>query len=75
MILSAKQRQIMTLESRIAGCQWEEGRERDGWENWGWWMQTVTLGMDGQWAHTVQHRELWMTGDFAVQQKLKKHCK
>ena len=34
------------------GWQW------DGWEVWGFSMQTVIIGMDGQWGPTVQHREL-----------------
>ena len=42
---------------------------------WGWWRQTVTLGMDGQWGPTVEQRELCVIGHFAIQQKLKNHCK
>ena len=37
-------------------------REWDGWGAWGWWMQTVMFGMDGQWGPTVQHRQLCVTG-------------
>ena len=29
-----------------------------GQEVWGWWMKTVTFGMDGKWGPTIQHREL-----------------
>ena len=38
------------------------GREWDGQAVWGFWMQTVVFGMDGQWGSTVQHRELCVTG-------------
>ena len=48
MILSTKQKQITAKESRnAAGCQRGEGREWDGQGVWGWWMLTVTFGMDG----------------------------
>ena len=60
---------------QTCGCQGREGRKWDGQGIWGCWMQTVTFGMDGQWASTVQHRELYVMGHFAVQQKLKKHVK
>ena len=30
--------------------------------SWGWWIQTVTFEMDGQWGPTVQHRELYAIG-------------
>ena len=49
---------------QTSGC-WgdgEEGRERDGWGVWGWWMQIVTFRMDGQWGPTIQHRKLCMPG-------------
>ena len=29
---------------------------------WGWWIQTVTFGIVGQWALTLQHKELCVTG-------------
>ena len=35
------------------GSQWGEGREWDEQGVWGFWMQTVTFGMDGQWGPTV----------------------
>ena len=36
-------------------------KEWDGWGVWGWWIQTVTFGIDGQWGSTVHHRELCVT--------------
>ena len=47
---------------QTCGCQQGEGKEWDGWQVWGWWIQTVMFGMNGQWAFTVQHRELWVIG-------------
>ena len=35
------------------------------WDEWwvcGWWIQTVTFGMDGKAAPTVQHGELCLIG-------------
>ena len=56
------------------GCQGVGRWEWDGWGVWGWWMQIIIFGMDGQWCPTVQHRELCMTGSLCyIQQKLKKH--
>ena len=40
-------------------CFWGGGGgvEWDGRGVWGWWRQTVTIGMDGESGPTVQHRE------------------
>ena len=38
------------------------GREWYGQRVWGWWMQNLTFGMEGQWGLIAQHRELGMTG-------------
>ena len=46
MNLSTKQKQIM--ESRLVVPMVGGGKEWDGWGVWGWWMQTVIFGMDGQ---------------------------
>ena len=35
-----------------------KGREWDGPGVWGWWMQTITFGMDRQWTPTVSHRRM-----------------
>ena len=43
---------------QACGCQWGVRKEWDGWGVWGWWMQTVTFGMDRQCGLTVQEREL-----------------
>ena len=59
MILSTKQ--ITDMERNL----WLLGggeREWDGWGVWGWWIQTVTVGVDGQWTPAVQHRELCVIG-------------
>ena len=40
-----------------------------------WLDANVTFGINGQQETIVQHRELCVTGYFAVQDKLKKHCK
>ena len=50
MIPSTKQKQITDMESRlvVAGGGGEWGKEWDGWGVWGWWIQTVAFGMDGQ---------------------------
>ena len=47
MILSTKQKWITDIESRLVVLRGVV-REWDGWGVWGWWMQTVTFGMDGQ---------------------------
>ena len=63
MILSTKQKQIKAKESRLVVTQGKEARKGVGWTGvWGCWMQTVTFGMDGQWASNVQHRELCVIG-------------
>ena len=38
----------------------------------GLWMQTVTFGMDGQWAPTVQHRELHVIGSICCTGEIEK---
>ena len=49
----------MNMESRLVVAR--RRGERGGWMGvWGWWIQTVTFGMHGQWAPTIQHRELYM---------------
>ena len=59
----------MAKKSRLVGGGW------DGQGGWSFGRQTVTFGINGQWGPTVQHRELYVIGSLAVQQKLKKHCK
>ena len=50
MIPSTKQKHIMDMENRL----WLPGRkEWDAWQVCDWWIQTITFGMDGQWAPTV----------------------
>ena len=49
MIQSTKQKQVMDMESRLVIAR-RRGGEWDGWQIWGWWIQTITFGMDGQWA-------------------------
>ena len=63
MILSTKQKHIIDMESRLV----VDGGRVGKWEGvgqgiWDWWIQTVTFGMHGQRAPTVQHRQLGMTG-------------
>ena len=36
----------------------------------GFWMQTVTPEMDGQWDPTVQHREMCVTGSLCCTTEL-----
>ena len=48
MILSTKQKQTHGHGEQTCGCHGEEGREWDGQGVWGWWIQTVTFGVDGQ---------------------------
>ena len=55
MILPPKQKQIMAMESRLVVAGGGE-REWGGRGAWGWWMQTVTFAVDGQWGLTVRHR-------------------
>ena len=60
MILATKEKQIMAMGSKLVvarGWGEERGSGMDG-EFWGWWMQTVTFGMNKQWGPTVQHRKL-----------------
>ena len=52
-------------------CQGGGGREWDRWGVCGWWMQTVTMGMDGEWSSTVQHREQCMTGSLCCTREIK----
>ena len=47
---------------QTCGCQRGGGREWNGSEEWGWWMQTVIFGMNDQWGPIVHHRELCITG-------------
>ena len=61
MILSTKQKQITAKESRHLVPR-REGREGDEWMVYGFVMQTIIFGMDGQWGPTVQHRALCMIG-------------
>ena len=49
MILSTKQKQITAKESSLVAAR-EGGRVWDGHGVWGWWIQSVTLGMDGLWS-------------------------
>ena len=50
-----------------------EGRQSDGWgfQVWGCWMQTVTFGMDWQWAPTVQHKEWYVAGSLCCTTEIK----
>ena len=48
MILSTDTDTDHSQGEQICGCQ--GGREWDGQGVWGWWVKTVTLGMDGQWG-------------------------
>ena len=54
------------------GCQGGWGREWDGRGVWDWWIQTVKFGMDGQWAPTVQHRELCVIGSLCCTAEIEK---
>ena len=38
---------------QTCGCWWGWGKELDGQGVWGWWVQTVTFGMDKQLGPTV----------------------
>ena len=69
MNLSTEQRQIMAIERRfgVAGG----GREWDGWGVWGWWMQTVTFGMDRQWGPIIQPGELHISVSFCCTTEIK----
>ena len=49
-------------EEQTCGSQGAMGREWNGWAFSGFWMQTVTSGMDGQQGPTVQQRELCVIG-------------
>ena len=55
MILSTKQEQ---RGEQTCGFQCGRRSEWGGQAVWGFWMQPVIFGMDGQWGPTVQHREL-----------------
>jgi len=68
MIPSTKQKQIIAKESRLVVPREEEGgrREWDGRAVWGFWMQTVICAIDGQWGLAVQHRELFVIGDWVT---------
>ena len=44
------------------GSQGIRGREWDEWSVQGFWIQTVILGMNGQWGPTIHHRELCVIG-------------
>ena len=59
----------MAKESRLS-FPGEEGREWDGQALLGFWMQTVKLGMDGQWGPTLQHRELCVIGSLCCTTEL-----
>ena len=56
----------------VSGSQQGGGREWDGWGVWGFGMQTVTFGMDGQWDPTIQHRELCVIGSLCHTTKYSK---
>ena len=60
---------------QTCGCQGVWGREWNEWGVLGWWIQTVTFGIDGQCVPTVYHREPCVIGSLSVKKKLKKHCK
>ena len=49
-------------EEHTCGCQGRAGMEWEGQGVWALWIQTLTFGMDGQWAPTVQHWKLYMIG-------------
>ena len=52
MILSTKQKQSRVKERRLVVPRGGEGRV--GWTgSLGFWLQTVTFGMDGQWGPTI----------------------
>ena len=52
-----------------------EKYRRRGWDGWavsGFWMQTVILGMDGQWGSIVQHREMCLIGSLCCTTEIEK---
>ena len=51
---------------------WGEGRELDGRGVLGWWIQTLSFEMEGQWAPTVQHRELCVMGSLCCTTEIEK---
>ena len=53
MILSTKQKQITGQGEQTCGCQRGRG---DGVGFQGWWIQTVTFGIDGQQGPTLHCR-------------------
>ena len=58
MILSKKRETDHSQGEQTCGCLQGVGREWDGRRVWGWWVQTATFGLDGQWGLTIQHRGL-----------------
>ena len=59
------------LREQTCSCWWGGGGV--GWTgNLGWWMQTVTFGMDGHWGPTVQLRELCVIGSLCCTMETKK---
>ena len=75
MIQSTKQKQIKAKESRLVIAR--QGGEGTGMEGgvWGWWVQTVKFGMQGQWGPTVWHRELCVIRSLCCTTEIKKHYK
>ena len=63
MVLSTKQTDHGQREETY-GSQGRGGKEWDKQGVWGFWMQTVKFGTDGQWSPTAQHKELCVHGSF-----------
>ena len=59
-----------TCGSRGGEGGWRE--EIGGPAVWGFWMQTVVFGMDGQWGPTIQHRELCVIGSLCCTTEIEK---
>ena len=53
MILTTKQKQIMAKEDTLVVPSGGGGGEWDEWAIWGFGVQSVISGMDGQWGPTV----------------------
>ena len=59
MNLSTKQKQTYRRREQTCGCHGEVQRGRDGPGIWGWWLKTITYGIDKPPGPTVEHRELY----------------
>ena len=83
-----EQRVLSKNSKQINKTETDPGQEEQTWgsggegEGVGWRCilgllldTTVIFGIDGQWAPTVQHREVCLIGSLCCTTELAKHCK